>query len=62
MTAKRDDYDSKAYNPEFERHFLSPKYWGTWLSALFIFASHRNAAKNTKPVGKSHCKEVVQVP
>lgn len=36
MTAKRDDYDSKAYNPEFERHFLSPKYWGTWLGVILF--------------------------
>lgn len=36
MTAKRDDYDSKAYNPEFERHFFSPKYWGTWLGVILF--------------------------
>ncbi len=31
MTNKRDDFDPKAYNPVFERSFLKPKYWGTWL-------------------------------
>lgn len=35
MTNQRDDFDPKAYNPEFERHFLSPKYWGTWLGVIF---------------------------
>ncbi|WVE30389.1 lauroyl-Kdo(2)-lipid IV(A) myristoyltransferase, partial [Vibrio natriegens] len=36
MTNKRDDFDPKAYNPEFDRHFLSPKYWGTWLGVLLF--------------------------
>ncbi|MCG6221362.1 lauroyl-Kdo(2)-lipid IV(A) myristoyltransferase, partial [Vibrio diabolicus] len=36
MTIKRDDFDPKAYNPEFKRHFLSPKYWGTWLGVLLF--------------------------
>ncbi len=36
MTIKRDDFDHKAYNPEFKRHFLSPKYWGTWLGVLLF--------------------------
>ncbi|ELU49991.1 lipid A biosynthesis (KDO)2-(lauroyl)-lipid IVA acyltransferase, partial [Vibrio campbellii CAIM 519 = NBRC 15631 = ATCC 25920] len=31
MTNQRDDFDPKAYNPKFERHFLAPKYWGTWV-------------------------------
>ncbi|UYI47295.1 lauroyl-Kdo(2)-lipid IV(A) myristoyltransferase [Vibrio natriegens] len=34
MTNKRDDFDPKAYNPEFERSFLKPKYWGTWLAVF----------------------------
>ncbi|MGL6260685.1 lauroyl-Kdo(2)-lipid IV(A) myristoyltransferase [Vibrio sp. WXL210] len=34
MTIKRDDFDSKAYNPTFQWHFLAPKYWGTWLAAI----------------------------
>ncbi|MDF4331538.1 lauroyl-Kdo(2)-lipid IV(A) myristoyltransferase, partial [Vibrio parahaemolyticus] len=36
MTIKRDDFDPKAYNPEFKRHFLSPKYWGTWLGVILF--------------------------
>ncbi|MGR5340805.1 lauroyl-Kdo(2)-lipid IV(A) myristoyltransferase [Vibrio astriarenae] len=35
MTDKRNDFDSKAYNPEFQWHFLAPKYWGTWFGVLF---------------------------
>ncbi|CAK2408380.1 Lipid A biosynthesis acyltransferase [Vibrio crassostreae] len=31
MTTQRNDFDPKAYNPEFEWGFLAPKYWGTWL-------------------------------
>lgn len=31
MTNKRNDFDPKAYNPEFQWSFLAPKYWGTWL-------------------------------
>lgn len=34
MTHKRDDFDSKAYNPTFQWHFLAPKYWGTWFAAI----------------------------
>ncbi|MCR9940794.1 MULTISPECIES: lauroyl-Kdo(2)-lipid IV(A) myristoyltransferase [Vibrio harveyi group] len=34
MTNQRDDFDPKAYNPEFERHFLAPKYWGTWIGVV----------------------------
>ncbi|OXE32981.1 lauroyl-Kdo(2)-lipid IV(A) myristoyltransferase, partial [Vibrio parahaemolyticus] len=62
MTAKRDDYDSKAYNPEFERHFLSPKYWGTWLGvilflplALMPLSAQKWLAKTiAKKLSKSH--------
>ncbi|MFV8386542.1 lauroyl-Kdo(2)-lipid IV(A) myristoyltransferase [Vibrio parahaemolyticus] len=52
MTNKRDDFDPKAYNPEFERSFLKPKYWGTWLAvfssiliALLPLAFHQWLAK-----------------
>ncbi|MGR5120664.1 lauroyl-Kdo(2)-lipid IV(A) myristoyltransferase [Vibrio astriarenae] len=34
MTDKRDDFDPKAYNPEFQWSFLAPKYWGTWLAVV----------------------------
>ncbi len=34
MTKQRPDYDPNAYNPEFSRAFLAPKYWGTWLMLL----------------------------
>ncbi|MGR5269839.1 lauroyl-Kdo(2)-lipid IV(A) myristoyltransferase [Vibrio astriarenae] len=34
MTNKRDDFDPKAYNPEFQWSFLAPKYWGTWLAVV----------------------------
>ncbi|PFG45494.1 lauroyl-KDO2-lipid IV(A) myristoyltransferase [Vibrio sp. ES.051] len=36
MTSERNDFDPKAYNPEFKRHFLSPKYWGTWLGVILF--------------------------
>jgi lauroyl-KDO2-lipid IV(A) myristoyltransferase len=36
MTIQRDDYDPKAYNPEFARHFLAPKYWGSWLGVILF--------------------------
>lgn len=52
MTNKRDDFDPKAYKPEFERSFLKPKYWGTWLAvfssiliALLPLAFHQWLAK-----------------
>lgn len=52
MTNKRDDFDPKAYNPEFEYSFLKPKYWGTWLAvfssvliALLPLAFHQWLAK-----------------
>ncbi|MGR5167008.1 lauroyl-Kdo(2)-lipid IV(A) myristoyltransferase [Vibrio astriarenae] len=32
---ERNDFDPKAYNPEFQWSFLAPKYWGTWL-VVFI--------------------------
>ncbi|MCK6263264.1 lauroyl-Kdo(2)-lipid IV(A) myristoyltransferase [Vibrio sp. ZSDE26] len=35
MTKTRNDYDPKAYNPTFQRNFLAPKHWGTWLGLLF---------------------------
>lgn len=31
---QRDDFDKNAYNPQFNRSFLHPKYWGTWLAVL----------------------------
>ncbi|MDR9828551.1 lauroyl-Kdo(2)-lipid IV(A) myristoyltransferase [Vibrio sp. FNV 38] len=31
MIDRRNDYDPKAYNPEFQLSFLAPKYWTTWL-------------------------------
>ncbi|WP_087023414.1 lauroyl-Kdo(2)-lipid IV(A) myristoyltransferase [Thaumasiovibrio subtropicus] len=34
MTDTRNDYDPTAYNPEFGRHYLAPKHWGTWLAIL----------------------------
>ncbi|MDN3632418.1 lauroyl-Kdo(2)-lipid IV(A) myristoyltransferase [Vibrio lentus] len=34
MTTQRNDFDPKAYNPEFEWGFLAPKYWGTWIAVL----------------------------
>ncbi len=34
MTMKRNDFDPKAYNPQFEWSFLVPKYWGTWVAVL----------------------------
>ncbi|WP_264874468.1 lauroyl-Kdo(2)-lipid IV(A) myristoyltransferase [Vibrio agarivorans] len=34
MTDKRDDFDPKAYNPQFQWSFLAPKYWGTWLAVV----------------------------
>ncbi|MGI9896024.1 lauroyl-Kdo(2)-lipid IV(A) myristoyltransferase [Vibrio natriegens] len=52
MINKRDDFDPKAYNPEFDRSFLKPKYWGTWLAvfssiliALLPLAFHQWLAK-----------------
>lgn len=52
MTIKRDDFDPKAYNPQFQAAFLKPKYWGTWLGMLFSIpfsfmplAFHRKLAK-----------------
>ncbi len=35
MTKVRNDYDPKAYNPTFQKAFLSPKHWGTWLGLIF---------------------------
>ncbi|AUI85111.1 lipid A biosynthesis (KDO)2-(lauroyl)-lipid IVA acyltransferase [Vibrio azureus] len=34
MTEQRNDFDPKAYNPVFQRHFLAPKYWLTWLGVI----------------------------
>lgn len=34
MTTDRNDYDPKAYNPTFQKAFLAPKHWGTWLGLL----------------------------
>ncbi|GAB7219010.1 lauroyl-Kdo(2)-lipid IV(A) myristoyltransferase [Vibrio comitans] len=31
----RNDFDPKAYNPEFKWRFLAPKFWTTWLGILF---------------------------
>lgn len=31
---QRDDFNKNAYNPQFKRSFLHPKYWGTWLAVL----------------------------
>ncbi|PMG05821.1 lipid A biosynthesis (KDO)2-(lauroyl)-lipid IVA acyltransferase [Vibrio breoganii] len=35
MKNTRNDFDPKAYNPRFQRSFLAPKYWSTWLGILF---------------------------
>ncbi|ANP74998.1 lipid A biosynthesis (KDO)2-(lauroyl)-lipid IVA acyltransferase [Vibrio crassostreae 9CS106] len=35
MANSRNDFDPKAYNPQFKRSFLLPKYWGTWFG-LFL--------------------------
>lgn len=31
---QRNDFDSKAYNPTFNRSFLAPKFWSTWLGVV----------------------------
>ncbi|MCW8333612.1 lauroyl-Kdo(2)-lipid IV(A) myristoyltransferase [Vibrio paucivorans] len=31
MTKPRNDFDPKAYNPEFDYRFLAPTHWGTWV-------------------------------
>ena len=31
---QRNDFDPKAYNPTFNRSFLTPKFWGTWLGVI----------------------------
>ncbi|WP_390905108.1 lauroyl-Kdo(2)-lipid IV(A) myristoyltransferase [Vibrio fortis] len=31
---ERNDFDPKAYNPTFNRSFLAPKFWGTWLGVI----------------------------
>ncbi len=36
MSAQRNDFDPLAYNPVFQWHFLSPKYWGTWLTLVLL--------------------------
>lgn len=62
MTNQRDDFDPKAYNPEFERHFLAPKYWGTWIGvvlslplALLPLGVQKWLAKTiAKKLSKSH--------
>lgn len=33
-SSPRNDFDPLAYHPRFEWHFLSPKYWGTWLLVI----------------------------
>ncbi|MPW37525.1 lauroyl-Kdo(2)-lipid IV(A) myristoyltransferase [Vibrio sp. B1Z05] len=35
MKETRNDFDPKAYNPEFKWSFLAPKFWTTWLGILF---------------------------
>ena len=30
----RNDFDKKAYNPKFKWHFITPRYWLTWLGVL----------------------------
>ncbi|MFA0006453.1 lauroyl-Kdo(2)-lipid IV(A) myristoyltransferase, partial [Vibrio splendidus] len=34
MMTQRNDFDPKAYNPTFNRSFLTPKFWGTWLGVI----------------------------
>lgn len=34
MSESRNDYDPKAYNPEFKAEYLAPKHWGTWIALL----------------------------
>lgn len=62
MTNQRDDFDPKAYNPKFERHFLALKYWGTWIGvvlslplALLPLGVQKWLAKTiAKKLAKSH--------
>ncbi|NAX40225.1 lauroyl-Kdo(2)-lipid IV(A) myristoyltransferase, partial [Vibrio sp. V26_P1S5P106] len=35
MPSPRNDFDEYAYNPQFQWHFLHPRYWGTWLAVFF---------------------------
>ncbi|WP_279391970.1 lauroyl-Kdo(2)-lipid IV(A) myristoyltransferase [Vibrio splendidus] len=35
MMTQRNDFDPKAYNPTFNRSFLTPKFWGTWVGVIF---------------------------
>ncbi|MDN2479980.1 lauroyl-Kdo(2)-lipid IV(A) myristoyltransferase [Vibrio agarivorans] len=44
---ERNDFDPKAYNPEFQWSFLAPKYWGTWFGVVIAlpFALLPNAPR-----------------
>lgn len=35
MPSPRNDFDEHAYYPQFQWHFLHPRYWGTWLAVFF---------------------------
>lgn len=56
MTEKRNDFDENAYNPTFERGFLAPKYWGTWLIIILglplVLLPHRIKFKLASKIAK----------
>lgn len=69
MSNSRNDYDPKAYNPEFKLEYLAPKHWGTWLglvlgmpiallpnkvrASIARFAASKLAKKQKGPVQKA---------
>ncbi|ENM3882660.1 lauroyl-Kdo(2)-lipid IV(A) myristoyltransferase [Vibrio cholerae] len=61
MSSPRNDFDEYAYNPQFQRRFLHPRYWGTWLAVFLacLISFFPTAVKRT--IARGLTKLAIQV-
>ena len=58
---QRNDFDVNAYNPQFDKSFLLPKYWGTWIAVIFASILSFTPASFRHWIAKLFAKQAVKI-